>query len=314
MDEKVFTVNLVKRKLGGFGFLVKPRSSNPPAVISHIVKGGVAEENGLLKPGDIIFKVNGTSLTESTYQHSVDLLTKLPVGKSASITVTGPDSIRSTLETTFSTSGNTKTIRITDARSKKLEAEIQETEFEENVKNSTSNIIYTQAQINGTLPVNGNAKTILIDKNGVDHEADRSKGKGLQNGNLSLNGNSNKTDQPESLADLLIRQNGDIKSKSTIDSLDTTGHPCSGLESIKAGLEQKGKPPSPEKSPTLASLVKKKTKYVRLRNLINGTQLVDTLHQQALVRSYKYLSSVLLLCDTWTLKIFNCRNNRANPM
>ena len=285
----IFTVNLVKRKLGGFGFLVKPRSSNPPAVISHIVKGGVAEENGLLKPGDIIFKVNGTSLTESTYQHAVDLLTKLPVGKSASITVKDPDSIRSTLETTFSTSSNTKTIRITDSRSKKLEAEIQETEFEENVKNSTSNIIYTQAQINGTLPVNGNAKTILIDKNGVDHEADRSKGTGLQNEN------SNKKDQPESLADLLIRQNGDIKSKSTIDSFDTTGHPNSGLEAIKAGLEQKGKPPSPEKSPTLASLVKKKTKYVRLRNLINGTQLVDTLHQQALVRSYKYLSSVLLL-------------------
>lgn len=70
-------ITLVKRKLGGLGFLVK-RNQNSAPLISNIVKGGEAEARGV-EVGYVI-EAEGIS-----YEQIVDKLARVAVGRSVTI-------------------------------------------------------------------------------------------------------------------------------------------------------------------------------------------------------------------------------------
>lgn len=46
-------VKLVKQRHGGLGFLVKQRALKPFVLVASIVKGGVAEDSGLVQVRDV---------------------------------------------------------------------------------------------------------------------------------------------------------------------------------------------------------------------------------------------------------------------
>ncbi|GFR97318.1 nitric oxide synthase [Elysia marginata] len=50
-------VKLVKQSYGGLGFLVKQRTLKPFVLVASIVKGGVAEESGLVQTVAVMIDV-----------------------------------------------------------------------------------------------------------------------------------------------------------------------------------------------------------------------------------------------------------------
>ena len=49
LSPNTIRVKLVKQSYGGLGFLVKQRTLKPFVLVASIVKGGVAEESGLVQ-------------------------------------------------------------------------------------------------------------------------------------------------------------------------------------------------------------------------------------------------------------------------
>ncbi|KAJ7387216.1 Nitric oxide synthase, brain [Desmophyllum pertusum] len=88
------TVNIAKRKLGGVGFLTNKRSICPYLAVSHVVKGGVAHETGLIQAGDVILEVNGKSLENVPYHKALEILDKVPTGEVMMIKYALKDSMR----------------------------------------------------------------------------------------------------------------------------------------------------------------------------------------------------------------------------
>lgn len=105
-------VELVKRKLGGLGFVLKKRPVSPHAVICDIVKGSIAEETGILKIGDILLEVNDEVLENRSYENALEVLGSIPVGGKAMLKVlAGNTDHREILETFIKEEGSTQTVR-----------------------------------------------------------------------------------------------------------------------------------------------------------------------------------------------------------
>ncbi|XP_038647078.1 nitric oxide synthase, brain [Scyliorhinus canicula] len=109
----ILSVRLFKRKVGGLGFLVKQRVRKPPVVISDIIAGGTAEESGLVQVGDIIVAANDKPLVDVTYEHALQMLTNIPPGTSVVLILRGPEGFSTSLETTLTSDGTPKTVRVT---------------------------------------------------------------------------------------------------------------------------------------------------------------------------------------------------------
>ncbi|KAG0412528.1 hypothetical protein HPB47_010326 [Ixodes persulcatus] len=95
-------VSLVKRRQGGLGLVLGPQGSSPRpgcsplgspargrrgssscdggagprAVVQSVVPGGEADRTGLIRPGDVVLRVNGTCVTG--FEHGNCLLGQLP--------------------------------------------------------------------------------------------------------------------------------------------------------------------------------------------------------------------------------------------
>ena len=93
-----FVVNLEKRKIGGLGFVVKKKPGSTSAVVTDIVKGSVAQENGLLQVGDVILEINGTQATELTFDQVLETLNGVPVGKEVTLKVQAASSVTQSLQ------------------------------------------------------------------------------------------------------------------------------------------------------------------------------------------------------------------------
>lgn len=111
------TVIIAKRKLGGVGFVTSRRSTSPYLAVSHVVKGGVAHETGLIEAGDVILEVNGNSLESVPYHKALEILDKVPTGEEMVIQVRAKDGFQAYLETAFDDKGAVKTVRKTRATS-----------------------------------------------------------------------------------------------------------------------------------------------------------------------------------------------------
>ncbi|RUS78831.1 hypothetical protein EGW08_013416 [Elysia chlorotica] len=106
-------VKLVKQSYGGLGFLVKQRTLKPFVLVASIVKGGVAEESGLVQIGDIILRINDIDLTDMSYQSAIEVLKAVPIDTHVVLLLRGPEGYTTFLQTTFGENGQPRTIRVT---------------------------------------------------------------------------------------------------------------------------------------------------------------------------------------------------------
>ena len=112
-DEGTITVNLVKCKKGGVGFLASKSNASPFLAVSHVVKGGVAQETGLIEVGDVILEVNGKSLENVPCLKALEILDKVPTGDTMVLKIRARDGFQACLETAFDKEGMVKAVRST---------------------------------------------------------------------------------------------------------------------------------------------------------------------------------------------------------
>ncbi|XP_041456933.1 nitric oxide synthase, brain-like isoform X3 [Lytechinus variegatus] len=113
-DPNTFSIRLVKRPPHGLGFLVRKRKCNPPVLISDLISGGVAENSGLVRIGDILLAVNGVQLTDVPYNTALEVLRSVPMDTPCVIVLKGPEGYRTRLETVMSPDGAVNIVRITE--------------------------------------------------------------------------------------------------------------------------------------------------------------------------------------------------------
>ncbi|XP_007936474.1 nitric oxide synthase, brain [Orycteropus afer afer] len=113
IQPNVISVRLFKRKVGGLGFLVKERVTKPPVIISDLIRGGAAEQSGLIQAGDIILAVNGQPLVDLSYDSALEVLRGIASETHVVLILRGPEGFTTHLETTFTGDGTPKTIRVT---------------------------------------------------------------------------------------------------------------------------------------------------------------------------------------------------------
>jgi septum formation inhibitor MinC len=88
----IYTVNLTKEEQNGFGFLIKQNEKIPFFSIWEIIENGPAEQNGKIKKGDIILKVNDSDLTGYDYEKGLELLRSIKVGTNVTFTLSHTNS------------------------------------------------------------------------------------------------------------------------------------------------------------------------------------------------------------------------------
>ena len=102
-------VSLNKRTKGGVGFLAC--KSGPYLTVSHVVKGSVADETGVIKKGDVILEVNGKSLENVPNLKALEILDQVPIGETLELKIRAQDGYQVRLETAFDEEGVVKTVR-----------------------------------------------------------------------------------------------------------------------------------------------------------------------------------------------------------
>ncbi|KAM9464495.1 nitric oxide synthase 1-like [Salvelinus alpinus] len=113
LQPNIISVRLFKRKLGGLGFLVKQRVSKPPVIVSDLIRGGEAEECGLVQVGDIVLAVNNKPLVDLSYERALETLKNVSPENHAVLILRGPEGFTTHLETTLSGDGRQRTVRVT---------------------------------------------------------------------------------------------------------------------------------------------------------------------------------------------------------
>lgn len=113
LQPNIISVRLFKRKVGGLGFLVKQRVSKPPVIVSDLIRGGAAEECGLVQVGDIVLAVNNKPLVDLSYERALETLKNVSAESHAVLILRGPEGFTTHLETTLSGDGRQRTVRVT---------------------------------------------------------------------------------------------------------------------------------------------------------------------------------------------------------
>ncbi|XP_072288550.1 nitric oxide synthase 1 [Eucyclogobius newberryi] len=113
LQPNIISVRLFKRKVGGLGFLVKQRVSKPPVIVSDLIRGGAAEECGLVQVGDIVLAVNNKPLVDLSYERALETLKNVSPESHAVLILRGPEGYTTHLETTLSGDGRQRTVRVT---------------------------------------------------------------------------------------------------------------------------------------------------------------------------------------------------------
>uniref|UniRef100_A0A8B9JGV2 Nitric oxide synthase n=1 Tax=Astyanax mexicanus TaxID=7994 RepID=A0A8B9JGV2_ASTMX len=121
LQPNIISVRLFKRKIGGLGFLVKQRVCKPPVIISDLIRGGAAEECGLVQVGDIVLAVNNKPLVDLSYERALETLKNVSPESHAVLILRGPEGFTTHLETTLSGDGRPRTVRITKPVSRPCE-------------------------------------------------------------------------------------------------------------------------------------------------------------------------------------------------
>ncbi|XP_062874328.1 nitric oxide synthase, brain [Trichomycterus rosablanca] len=113
LQPNIISVRLYKRRIGGLGFLVKQRVCKPPVIISDLIRGGAAEECGLVQVGDIILAINNKPLVDMSYERALETLKNVSPETHVVLILRGPEGFSTHLETTLSGDGRPRTVRVT---------------------------------------------------------------------------------------------------------------------------------------------------------------------------------------------------------
>uniref|UniRef100_A0A8C7URS6 Nitric oxide synthase n=1 Tax=Oncorhynchus mykiss TaxID=8022 RepID=A0A8C7URS6_ONCMY len=113
LQPNIISVRLFKRKVGGLGFLVKQRVCKPPVIVSDLIRGGSAEECGLVQVGDIVLAVNNKPLVDLSYERALETLKNVSPERHAVLILRGPEGFTTHLETTLTGDGHQRTVRVT---------------------------------------------------------------------------------------------------------------------------------------------------------------------------------------------------------
>jgi len=82
-----FNLLLKKKTRSGLGFSVKQRRTMPFVEVSYIMKGGSADQSGLLHVGDVIIAVNHFNIEKMEYSKALNLLREVAAGGSVLLMV-----------------------------------------------------------------------------------------------------------------------------------------------------------------------------------------------------------------------------------
>ncbi|XP_054155574.1 nitric oxide synthase, brain-like [Oppia nitens] len=105
----------LKTGVTGFGFTVKSRATAPTLSVSELHRNGEAEKSGLIRPGDLILRINDRDVSQCSYSEAYEiLLSAQRDSQSASFVVRAPIGYTTRLETTFAADGTPRTVRVTE--------------------------------------------------------------------------------------------------------------------------------------------------------------------------------------------------------
>ncbi|XP_030075624.1 nitric oxide synthase 1 [Microcaecilia unicolor] len=313
LQPNVISVRLFKRKVGGLGFLVKQRVNKPPVIISDLIRGGAAEQSGLVQVGDIILAVNDRSLVDVGYESALEILRSISSETFVVLILRGPEGFTTHLETTFTSDGKPKTTRVTrpvcpNSKLVNLSSQsIYSKDQSQAVDSATSSVgsSWTRENgqdINSLVHLNGMASTVIGERsddiscspciNGKD-ENDIFKeikpvGSLLQNGRKELNGGgASKAEMKD--AEIQVDRELDSRSQKPLPLGTENDRVFSDLWKNNnmpmvlnnPYLEHEQVPVLGRHSPT-KNLVNgspsKCPRYMKVRNWETGAVLHDTLH------------------------------------
>ena len=104
----------LRKSPNGFGFSVKQRSTAPTLSVGELTRNGEAEKSGLIRPGDIIIRINDIDVSQCSYLEALDALMSIQKDSFTSFVIRAPIGYTTRLETTFASDGTPKTLRITE--------------------------------------------------------------------------------------------------------------------------------------------------------------------------------------------------------
>ncbi|CAH1257154.1 NOS1 [Branchiostoma lanceolatum] len=112
--QNIIVVKLViKDPADGLGISLKPRAAeHEKVVIEEVIRGGPADQTGMVQPGDTILAVNGQDI-EYQYQEATKVIRDIEPGKPVELVLRGPKWFHTYLETVRLSTGETKTVRVT---------------------------------------------------------------------------------------------------------------------------------------------------------------------------------------------------------
>jgi nitric-oxide synthase len=136
----------LKKRDNGFGFNVKQRSSPPTLLVRELMRKGEAETSGLIRPGDMILKIDDIDVSQCSYDEALKVLMSTQSESLTSFTIRAPIGYTTRLETTFSNDGSPKTLRITE----KIIKSITEKETSVEHKYNNNEILFTKRESLGS--------------------------------------------------------------------------------------------------------------------------------------------------------------------
>jgi nitric-oxide synthase len=108
-------VKLMSPDQMGFGLVVGRRSDTPPCLmVSCLRPGGEAAASGLIHPGDIILKINGTDVSHCPYSEARRHLEATDGDSELRLVIRAPLGYSTHLQTTFDQEGCPRTYRVTE--------------------------------------------------------------------------------------------------------------------------------------------------------------------------------------------------------
>lgn len=281
-DEGTITVNLVKCKKGGVGFLASKSNASPYLAVSHVVKGGVAQETGLIEVGDVILEVNGKSLENVPYLKALEILDKIPTDDTMVLKIRARDGFQACLETAFDKEGIVKTVRSTKPKTSSESA------------TGMDGLHEGEGLLNGKKEdEKSNGEKETSDNSAEERLA--SKEESIVNGGVP---STKPKTSPDCTTDVDEKVNGEKQeqknSKEEIPSSNGIAETEQKVAHPDNKTEVRCESNVIQKCPvTNAFSQYQLPKYVRLQNLITNTFTTDTLHQTAIEVSW---TEVLCLC------------------
>ncbi|OCU02124.1 nitric oxide synthase 1 L homeolog isoform X1 [Xenopus laevis] len=300
LQPNVISVRLFKRKVGGLGFLAKQRRNKPPVIISDLIRGGAAEQSGLVQVGDIILAVNDRPLVDASYESALEILRSISSETFVVLILRGPEGFTTHLETTFSGDGTPKTIRVTRplcSKSKSAELTSQSLYSKDHmVDSATSSAGSSWQEVHQLLNLNG-----LDGGKGDDISISPSLNRGekandilkeiepivslLQNAGKELNGDEHRNVEQKD-AEVQVESNSQTQPSMQKDQVNgiwknnnkmpvVLNNPYLECEQVTLTGRH-----SPAKSQVNGS-PSKCPRYLKIRNWDSNTTLNDTLHSKA---------------------------------